>query len=208
MVNQYGGALAVGGLYNSLNQNISLNNQLKTDGNLNEPLTAALSHLRELRALKILHPEWLQFSHNDVRTFMEDDLAGIVITTMEEHRNRDFNTIKDFISVPVWTIREPGQSGDLLCPIQLAGYRGDTPTDEALTVLELMMTREFQETLNFKTGLGPVNSNSLALDKQSSDLRYWAAASQEIIPYFPGSKSISTYSSYLGEVRNYLIANR
>ena len=54
--------------------------------------------------------------------------------------------------------------------------------EEALELLPRLVEAEFQSEVVQRWRLAPVNSTAEALDRESGEVRFWAAASRDILP--------------------------
>lgn len=193
--------------------------QLDTDTTLED----VLSIFTLWQSQGILHHEWIRFDYKTAASFLEDDLTSAAFLRLSRHRQLSQDTLKHYEAIPFPEIENSIYARDiamvpLFCSIPSTANVEITKLE---SLIDSFLEADFQNSLSFASGLGPVNSNSQTLDKQASDVRFWAASSGRIIPIQSGlynysidiSKNIisetdNVYSAFLDKVREYLILNR
>lgn len=167
-----------------------------------------LDKLINWRSVGILHNEWLEFDEKTVLTFLENNLSKAGIISLNEHRNFPTETINQFTAIPFPDNKDNRFAKDLMVkPLYFAINRSKKTDKYINTFIDYLIGESFQKSLTFSTGLAPSNPTVTTLDKQASDLRYWAAASAKLIDTYH-IKDKSNIDLYLTKVREYLISNQ
>jgi len=161
--------------------------------------------LSDWRKKGILHPEWYNFTLQDILSFSENRMTGALILNLSTHRSLDVRIFRDYSSLP---FPQNGTSGSTLpyyaSPILAAIPASCRNTKRVEPLLNSMVEQEFQKEFSYFTGLIPVHSTITALDVQASDGRFWAAASKSILTTEPALSENEEYHKFLQELRIYL----
>jgi hypothetical protein len=156
------------------------------------------------RDLGILHMQWYDFRQEDMLTFVEEGLSGAMILRLSLHRQLPLELVKDFTTIPFPQNSAMGRAVDIYSPpLLMAVPENGVLRNSYIRQSRDFLMEDFQKHLTFTTGLGPVNATCLPLDKQASDLRFWAAASKRIATVSPDLND-EAYVDFLDELRVYL----
>lgn len=195
------------------------NIQLDSDTTLGD----VLSILKAWQSQGVLHNEWIRFDYNTAISFLEDDLTSAALLRLSRHRQLPQNILKHYEAIPFPEIEDSIYARDigmvpLFCSIPSSA---DIEVSKLESLIDSFLEADFQNSLSFASGLGPVNSNSQTLDKQASDVRFWAASAGDIVSIQSGlfdyaidtsntinSESDNEYTKFLAKIREYLILNR
>jgi len=160
-----------------------------------------LAKLTEWKNVGILHPEWLRFTREDALLFLENDLSSAYIMRLSTHRTLPENLLQKINETPFPFLAKEDRATALVMPgYSLAVYRKSLFRKKALTVFSEILSKNNQKLLSEYSGLAPTTSTAEALDKQSSDVRLWGAASQHLlVPLSDLNMELNT------DLREYLI---
>lgn len=169
-----------------------------------------LDELISWRRIKLLHPEWLQLDKETVLDVANNDLAGAIIMRLSDHRRYPTNIIENYTVIPFPDNKAIKYTSDILAITLLVSIPLNSENKIfSQSVISEMIKKEFQKELTFSTGMAPVNSTVIPMDKQSSDLRFWAASSNRIASaYYKVFDDNVNITSFLDETRAYLITNK
>lgn len=172
-------------------------------------LNTVLELLIRWRKAGILHPEWYRFTYQDRTDFIEEGLSGAMIIRLSEHRMLPQRLISPFEAYPFPHKGSVSLSADIYTPPLMVSLLSESSRKEEMKKLMFsLLDRDFQKELCFFSGLAPVHSTVETLDKQASDLRFFAAASRSIAVESPILNEESPYKAFLKDLRSYLIANK
>lgn len=203
-----GGGASLSALCREIESGKNLN-QLLLEKDSGKTLQESLDLLVRWRSRGILHPEWYRFSYKDRTFFVEEKLCGAMIIPLSEHRKMPLELINAFEALPFPDNAQQGLAVDIYAPPLLVSVlQNSSLKEETAIILSTMIQEDFQKKICFPSGLAPVNSTVETLDKQASDLRFYAAASRSIAVESPLLEAGSPYSSFLQEIRNYLISRK
>lgn len=126
----------------------------------------------------LLHTEWLHIKAPDLVNFIENRQAGFVFMDLETHRLVDHRTI-DMYETSFISADAQLSSRSLVIPLIVAMpvSTGRNEQDAAL-ILEHLASDQSQSNLSNATGFAPVSGTATPPDRQSSDVRFWLAASE------------------------------
>lgn len=146
-------------------------------------LAETLDILRRWKAQGILHPEWLSFKASDVRAIAELRLSAACVMRLSEHRLWPVGYLRNWQSSP-FPFKDPLAAGSaLLAPVLSVSLPYDGRFYKKLEPLVSALSNEqFQESVVQDWGLAPAHSSVTTLDREASDLRFWAAASRRLVP--------------------------
>lgn len=143
-------------------------------------LTSTGLNLRSvLNTLKIwpeqgyTHPAWYNAQGNDLVYFAEEGHTAVFFTFLHEHRKIQYNTISKyeaFLLPPASSTIEFG----IIAPAMSVMLLSENAN--ARRYIAEFFTEEAQAQLSEQTKLAPVHSRAQAYDRQSDDVRYWAAS--------------------------------
>ena len=172
-------------------------------------LGPALKQLIDWRKQGFLHPEWIRMKNNDITSFMENDYAGIVFMPLSTHRTIPVKIIEKFDSITMPSIQK-STNRCFTMPVLLGMLISrKRPNARASDFLYSLVKEEGQKGLGDATGLAPINSTAEAQDRQATDLRFWAAASNHPAPDIARAAFATSdkRNAFATDVRNYLESN-
>lgn len=153
----------------------------------------------------LLHPEWLRFTRDDVKSFIEDDLSSAFILRLSEHRKYEIKIMNKFKAIKFPSTYDKKYATDILSIPFVCAIPQSSKSSLGKNIIELLLNETSQEKLTYATGLAPVHSNVTAMDVQASNLRYWVAASSSIsTAYYLFPQNDTLIESFLDNVRVYL----
>lgn len=165
-------------------------------------LSEAVTLLKEWEQQRILHPDWASFSHEDVLEFAQRQLTGAVVMRLSQHRTWPLHVLRRWQSSP-FPFKDPTKAGSgLITPVLIAAVPKDAArADEAVDIVPSLVSRDFQDTAVQSWRLAPVHSTAQALDRESGDLRFWAAASRELLPPLSDALSPQAAAELVAQLR-------
>ena len=119
------------------------------------------------------HPSWYNAQGNDVVYFAEEGHTAVFFTFLHDHRRISYNTIsrfEAFLLPPASSTIEYGIIAPAMCVMLLS------ENANARRYITEFFTEEVQARLSEQTKLAPVHSRAQAYDRQSDDVRFWAAS--------------------------------
>ena len=152
----------------------SLHRVLETLTAEDKILGSTLGEIKSLLRSGIIPRNALTFSDEDVFFYMDNELSGVNFTKLSQHRKVSKQAANHLISVycpSVEATPERKFSADCICVSALKKNKN------ALRFVGLL-SDDWQNELATKTGLAPVQKNSLVPDHQADDVRFWLAASK------------------------------
>ena len=152
----------------------SLHRVLETLTAEDKILGSTLEEIKSLLRSGIIPRNALTFSDEDVFFYMDNELSGVNFTKLSQHRKVSKQAANHLISVycpSVEATPERKFSADCICVSALKKNKN------ALRFVGLL-SDDWQNELATKTGLAPVQKNSLVPDHQADDVRFWLAASK------------------------------
>ncbi|HPA11485.1 MAG TPA: extracellular solute-binding protein [Treponemataceae bacterium] len=169
-------------------------------------LADVLETLLSWRRDRLLHPQWLEMTGEDLAAFMRFDNAVFVFMPLSARRNLDPKTAEKYTSIAV-PPEVKASSYPLTAPVY-AGMRirNELFADAAEQFLYSLVQEEAQIRLSRDTGLAPANAKAPVNDKQAYDVRYWAAASRVLVPD-PVTAAVddpARIASFAEEIRTYI----
>lgn len=148
----------------------------------NKAFLATLNILKEWRQTGFLHPEWFHMTKADVENFMESNLALFVSMSFSDHRKISQKAIERYETSYMPASIAMKESRSLTIPSYLIMQIKTKKTNQlANTILKEIYTHEGQNILTNATSLAPTTSQAETSDKQASDVRLWAAASNKAL---------------------------
>lgn len=172
----------------------------------NEGLTLrkVLDELKAMPKDGKTHPEWYNGKNQDLFYFAKSKQIAAYFTLLSEHRNFDYEVVRNFDSV-YFPKRKPKVNHGLIAP-QLSCVLISNNFN-AEKYLKNLTELDVQSKLSNKTKLAPVHYHAECFDRQADDLRYWAAAnagvmSDPALAAFQRDKNAMT--AFASEIRNYL----
>lgn len=145
-------------------------------------LASTLDLARSWRQDGILHNDWTAFSRQEVMRMAEQGLCAAVVMRLSEHRSWSMDALKNMQASP-FPFRDPTQAGSaLMAPVYTVYVNAESRLAEETAKLAPLFAQEaFQEKVLSQWGLGPVHATVEVRDRESGDLRYWAAASRRLL---------------------------
>ncbi|NBF39147.1 MAG: hypothetical protein GVY14_01920 [Spirochaetes bacterium] len=146
-------------------------------------LQEIIRRMQEWRASGIIHPQWTRLEGDDVMAFAEAQRAVAVVMRLSTHRSWPVYVLRRWRTSP-FPYEDPRAAGTgLVAPVFVGAVASSSPwREEALEVLPRLVEADFQTEVVQRWRLAPVNSTAEALDRESAEVRFWAAASREILP--------------------------
>lgn len=156
---------------------------LNTDG---ATLQAVIDMLNQWRAEDLLHPEWETRKPNYVEILMEDGQAEIVFMPLSIHRTMNFRVVQNFTESFMPVNRQNGAdfSRSLVIPALCAAgihQKAKGADAETLRLLDFLTGNDELSEISIVSGLAPLTSAAEAADSQANNVRFWAAASDELV---------------------------
>ena len=139
-----------------------------------DSLKKVLDTIKVYQNTGLTHKNWFQITNRDVEHFMQEHTIGVLSMSLSEHRNKKPVLIKYYESEPF----EPADSSinhGLIAPQIVAVMFKDNRAG-ASGVIESLVQTDNQRILSDLTRLAPVSSKAEPHDRQSDDVRFWAAA--------------------------------
>lgn len=162
-----------------------------------------LTKLTDWKNKGIIHPEWLRFTQEDVISFLKNDLSSAYIMRLSTHRTMPESLLQKLKESPFPFFETEDRATGLVMPGYSLAVSGNSPfRKKAASVFSGILSNDNQNRLSSYSGLAPATSMAEALDKQSSNVRLWGAATQHI--QVPLS---DTDSELIIDLRNYLSFN-
>lgn len=179
----------------------------------NENFKATLDKLCEWKNNGLFHTEWYAMTQQEVEYLMETELFSLVLTPLSVHRTVSFRTIEKYTEYffPAGRIENENASRSLVFSI-LTGTviknRFDDKNAVCMELLTKLTTLENQASIAETTGLAPVSSTAETPDKQASNARLWAAASEKPLHGLNDAfKKPEAKTNFFNDLRNYLKMN-
>ena len=130
----------------------------------------------------IIHPEWMRFSREEAVSFMVDDLSSAYIMRLSTHRTLPDNLLTQLWESPFPFVERTDRAKGLIMPgYSLMVYKESRHMEKIRQLLPEIISNENQKKLTAFSGLAPMVSVAEALDRQSSNVRLWGAASQNML---------------------------
>ena len=142
-------------------------------GSPNVTLRSVLDMLKSWPKEGLTHPAWFNGQKNDLLYFADDNHIGVFFTFLKDHRNIPYQTIskyESFVVPPVSSTIEYGIIAPAISCMLL------TDNSNCKRYLAEFFTEDAQADLSNLTKLAPVHSRAQAYDRQSDDVRFWAAS--------------------------------
>lgn len=157
-------------------------NPVLTDLLATTKLKETLTLLTQWKDKMILHPEWYNFTRQDIEDFMWMQRAPMAVISLSHHRAIANSTLQNYDSTTFPT-HSDNPDRLIIAPVYV-GLRPNPRLDDVVSTdfLRSLITNSVQERLASQTGFSPVNSTAQTRDKQASDLRLWAARSRRPVP--------------------------
>ena len=174
LIEAMGGVKAYKNLIAELKNGTDFEELLDKDlGAPNVTLRSVLDMLKSWPKEGLTHPAWFNGQKNDLLYFADDNHIGVFFTFLKEHRNIPYQTIskyESFVVPPVSSTIEYGIIAPAISCMLL------TDNSNCKRYLAEFFTEDAQADLSNLTKLAPVHSRAQAYDRQSDDVRFWAAS--------------------------------
>ena len=174
LIEAMGGVKAYKNLITELKNGTDFEELLDKDlGAPNVTLRSVLDMLKSWPKEGLTHPAWFNGQKNDLLYFADDNHIGVFFTFLKEHRNIPYQTIskyESFVVPPVSSTIEYGIIAPAISCMLL------TDNSNCKRYLAEFFTEDAQADLSNLTKLAPVHSRAQAYDRQSDDVRFWAAS--------------------------------
>ena len=139
-------------------------------------ITDILDIFRNWKENEMVHPDWYNANFNDVKTFMEDKQIGVVFMPLSFHRTISYKVIRDFEADRI-PVRSAKDNHGLIAPEYVGiKFSNDPLCDQ---IFADIVEEESQAEFSDQSKLAPVNSRCGAFDRQSDDVRFFAAACKD-----------------------------
>ena len=168
-------------------------------------LRAVLDMLKTWPKEGYAHPAWFNAKGGDLLYFTEDKQVAVFFTYLHDHRNIPYNVISNYEAFVL-----PPASSTIEFGIIAPSISGMLISDNsnAKRYLGEFFTSDAQEMLSDRTKLAPVHSRAQAYDRQSDDVRYWAASCPAgAIPDVYNAafqRNPERFKTFSDELRNYI----
>lgn len=174
LIEAMGGVKAYKNLIAELKNGTDFEELLDKDlGAPNVNLRSVLDMLKAWPKEGLTHPAWFNGQKNDLLYFADDNHIGVFFTFLKDHRNIPYQTIskyESFVVPPVSSTIEYGIIAPAISCMLL------TDNSNCKRYLAEFFTEDAQADLSNLTKLAPVHSRAQAYDRQSDDVRFWAAS--------------------------------
>ncbi len=174
LIEAMGGVKAYKNLITELKNGTDFEELLDKDlGAPNVTLRSVLDMLKSWPKEGLTHPAWFNGQKNDLLYFADDNHIGVFFTFLKDHRNIPYQTIskyESFVVPPVSSTIEYGIIAPAISCMLL------TDNSNCKRYLAEFFTEDAQADLSNLTKLAPVHSRAQAYDRQSDDVRFWAAS--------------------------------
>lgn len=145
-------------------------------------LDSVLETLLTWRRSRLLHPQWLEMTHEDIESFIRFDSAAMLFMRLSTRRELD-EKIAEKYEAAIFPNEVTASSYPLTAPVYVGvRLRNELFGDAAEAFLNNLVSEKVQTELSKDTGLVPVNSKAPVQDRQAYDVRYWAASSRLLVP--------------------------
>lgn len=181
---------------------------LKLDLGNSNTLKIILNQFIEWEKNEILHNEWLKFTKDTVYSFAKDNLTSAIIMRLSEHRDYELDIISNFQAVKFPSTLDKKYATDILAIPLVAAIPKNSKSNNNKELIKLCIQDNFQKKFTYSTGLSPIHSNIVPMDIQASDVRFWIASSNSIIPpVYHISEKDKNVVNFLKKVREYINTN-
>jgi len=165
-------------------------------------LNKVITKLKYWKESSIIHPQWYTFNTKQVELYSERQITSTVIMRLSTHRSWPFHILRRWQSSP-FPFNDPQNAGSAIIAPTIVAYipQKAKVANETQLVLQTLMTNDFQEGVVKQLQLAPVHSTVDTLDKESDDLRFWAAASSQVLQPLDTSAPKESLESFIKEIR-------
>lgn len=141
----------------------------------------AVEELRAWQRARLLPEEWTNFSPADIRAFMENRQAPIVLQTLSLHRTVPYQTIAAYASGPFPRLAAAGTPAIVAPLLAVSVPRRSLRQGRATDALSAMTTEDAGRALAEESGLATAVAAARAPDVQAADALSWAASSRTVV---------------------------
>lgn len=169
-----------------LNEINTFTGQIKENSILNEIFTV----IQEWEKNGLIHPDWMNITNENIKTYIELEKPACIFMPLSFHRTIPISDIQYYTTSWLPCANNIIERSLLLPTI--VGFSFNTKSISsknknlldinAKNILAHLISEEVQSRISEETGLAPVHATAQALDKQASDVRLWAAASNHVLP--------------------------
>lgn len=174
IIESIGGVKAYNDLIQALRSNMSFEEVLDLElTSTSLTLRKVLESLKTWPSQGYTHPAWYNALGNDLIYFADEDHTAVFFTFLHDHRKIEYKTIskyESFLLPPASSTIEYG----IIAPAMSVMLLSENAN--ARRYITEFFTEEAQAQLSEKTKLAPVHSRAQAYDRQSDDVRFWAAS--------------------------------
>ncbi len=176
----------------------------------NEDFKNTLDMLCEWKKTGLLHSEWYSMTQQEIEYLMETEILSVVFMPLSVHRTVSYRTIEKYTEYffPAGRIEGANSDRSLIFSV-LSGTvlknRFDEKSSVCMEMLQKLVTSTNQSTIANATGLAPTHSTAESPDRQATNARLWAAASDRPAP---GLQDLFTKpeakTAFFSDMRDYL----
>lgn len=174
LIEATGGVSAYNDLIAELRKGTAFEDLLgKELGSSKVTLSSVLDLLKSWPGEGLAHPAWYNGQQTDLLYFAHENHLGVFFTFLKDHRAIPYETIsryEAFVMPPISSTTEYG----IIAPAISCMLLSDNAN--AKRYLSEFFKEDVQEELSNKTKLAPVHLRAQAYDRQSDDVRFWAAS--------------------------------
>lgn len=179
----------------------------------NDSFKNTLDTLCQWRKSGLFHSDWYSMTQQEVEYLMETDIFSVVFMPLSAHRTVPYRTIEKYTEsfFPEGRVENASVGRSLVFSI-LTGtviknrYEGKSAI--SMDMLTKLVTLENQAKIADATGLAPVSSTAESPDRQASNARLWAAASEKPCEnLYDIFSNPSARTSFFNGLRDYLKMN-
>ncbi|MDA3810436.1 MAG: hypothetical protein PF518_08925, partial [Spirochaetaceae bacterium] len=169
-------------------------------------LGVVIDKLKYWKESGIIHPQWYTFDTKQVELYSERQITSTVIMRLSTHRSWPFHILRRWQSSP-FPFNNPQNAGTAIIAPPVVAYipSKSRVLKETRLVLKDLMSKDFQEDVVKKLQLSPVHSSVDTLDREADDLRFWAAASTQVLTALDTSAPEETIKSFTNEIRQVIV---
>lgn len=165
-------------------------------------LGVVIDKLKYWKESGIIHPQWYTFDTKQVELYSERQITSTVIMRLSTHRSWPFHILRRWQSSP-FPFNDPMNAGSAIIAPPTVAYipKKSRIFIKTELVLKDLMSKDFQEDVVKSLQLAPVHSSVDTLDREADDLRFWAAASAQVLLSLDTSAPKKTLKSFTNELR-------
>jgi len=176
----------------------------------NENFKNTLDMLCQWKKTGLLHSEWYSMTQQEIEYLMETDILSVVFMPLSVHRTVSYRTIEKYTEYFFPAGRVEGFDSDRSLVFSILSgtvlkNRFDEKSNVCMEMLQKLLTGTNQTTIANATGLAPTHSTAESPDRQATNARLWAAASDRPAP---GLQDIFTKPEaktvFFNDMRDYL----